>query len=585
MSETLCPVCYCNNLNDNSKLHCGFEVCEECVVNWVKTEAKYDFITAGDPTRSVSDAISKQEGKNYSTIIETIKCININCQNGEDEEAEEKDIGILHRLTYEECLDFVQKSPDQKYRDLFSNAMLDLLVPNSRSSIKCPKQGCEYVGYVNLRDKCNAEISCELCGYSWREPGLTPFSSKLFNCLCSWKSNLNLFTELQKVIRAQACPGCGISIIKGPGCKHMVCQKCEKEFCWICLGDYPGYRHRGVLFCPFRLILKILIWLWLILFTVNLKFIIIFPAYRRFTEDAIKWIGIWLLANIMMISLGLALIWYQIAKDSFEYRGGCNTVMYYFLRLLSLIWPLLWCAMWASTYIFWDLGKSMLWILLWQTVALIGLAIIAFLVFIISKCIKQKLYVRRQRIMYEQIQAANASNAGYGDSLVDNQYYDENVLGVRQEFIKSEPPNQDSLTQKSFKRCKRTNSFEAWEANVHADQRLEEEPQYNNDLLRLLGNNLPNDSSNPLLEIDAIKPRANKRRNSIQGIYTFNWEKDNKENNKEPEERKSLLSVSDSGDNEYSIPVAPLNERPPSSIPDIHQIPPKEIYSDEDISF
>ncbi len=62
--------------------------------------------------------------------------MNANCQRGEDEEAGEKDIGITHRLTYEECLDFVQKSPHQKYRDQFSDAMLDLHVPNSRSTIK-----------------------------------------------------------------------------------------------------------------------------------------------------------------------------------------------------------------------------------------------------------------------------------------------------------------------------------------------------------------------------------------------------------------------------------------------------------------
>lgn len=84
------------------------------MINWVKTQAKFEFIKVGDPTREISDAIAKQEEKGYSTIIETIKCLNIDCQRGEDDEAEQKDLAITHRLTYEECLDFIQRSPDQQ---------------------------------------------------------------------------------------------------------------------------------------------------------------------------------------------------------------------------------------------------------------------------------------------------------------------------------------------------------------------------------------------------------------------------------------------------------------------------------------
>jgi hypothetical protein len=45
--------------------------------------------------------------------------------------------------------------------------------------LKCPKQGCDYVGYINPRDKCNENLECEKCLYSWVEPGLAPFCTKI----------------------------------------------------------------------------------------------------------------------------------------------------------------------------------------------------------------------------------------------------------------------------------------------------------------------------------------------------------------------------------------------------------------------
>lgn len=32
----------------------------------------------------------------------------------------------------------------------------------------------------------------------------------------------------------------------------MTCQKCSYEFCWICLGHYPGYQHTTFTACPLR---------------------------------------------------------------------------------------------------------------------------------------------------------------------------------------------------------------------------------------------------------------------------------------------------------------------------------------------
>ncbi|RIA99022.1 hypothetical protein C1645_800887 [Glomus cerebriforme] len=43
------------------------------------------------------------------------------------------------------------------------------------------------------------------------------------------------------------CPQCGVRIIKGEGCNHIICgmKKCHYEFCWLCFADYNEIRKHG----------------------------------------------------------------------------------------------------------------------------------------------------------------------------------------------------------------------------------------------------------------------------------------------------------------------------------------------------
>lgn len=59
----ICFICYTNPIPKQSQLKCGFKVCEECLIYWIKAEAKYEFIKVGSPTREIEDAITKQERK------------------------------------------------------------------------------------------------------------------------------------------------------------------------------------------------------------------------------------------------------------------------------------------------------------------------------------------------------------------------------------------------------------------------------------------------------------------------------------------------------------------------------------------
>jgi len=41
------------------------------------------------------------------------------------------------------------------------------------------------------------------------------------------------------------CPNCGTPILKNGGCNKVICSKCNKFFCWLCLKIIHGYEHFG----------------------------------------------------------------------------------------------------------------------------------------------------------------------------------------------------------------------------------------------------------------------------------------------------------------------------------------------------
>lgn len=51
---------------------------------------------------------------------------------------------------------------------------------------------------------------------------------------------------------SEKCPNCSVTILKNGGCPHILCLKCNFQFCWLCLGSYPEYNHVEKTFCPLR---------------------------------------------------------------------------------------------------------------------------------------------------------------------------------------------------------------------------------------------------------------------------------------------------------------------------------------------
>ena len=173
MSE-LWFIWYTNQWPKDATLKCGFKVCEDCLINWVQAEANYEFIEAGNLNRTVDQAIDRQKKNNYSVIIETLKWVNAECQQGNDGQGENAPKDIRHRLTFEEVLEFVQKSEKPEWKEKLDKVLFDILTPTWQSLIKWPRQGCEVVGFVNLRQRWSELLEWEKWLYTWSDPNLEP---------------------------------------------------------------------------------------------------------------------------------------------------------------------------------------------------------------------------------------------------------------------------------------------------------------------------------------------------------------------------------------------------------------------------
>ena len=51
--------------------------------------------------------------------------------------------------------------------------------------------------------------------------------------------------EVAKLQGAKHCPGCSVLTYRDGGCSHMTCQRCIKQWCFLCGGDYLGHYTMG----------------------------------------------------------------------------------------------------------------------------------------------------------------------------------------------------------------------------------------------------------------------------------------------------------------------------------------------------
>jgi len=197
--NNICPICSENfiSLNENTLKKCGHSFCNSC---W------YDFLS-----------IKIKENKLIS-----IKCLDYKCQ---EKLSDEFIINLLNN-DYELI---------RKYKRFKS----ELEILNDPNKKLCPFPECD--SYLELKDIKNKEVTC--------------LNNHTFCFLCLQKPhgklpcNENLDTSIKEFAKknfVKKCPKCSIITEKTSGCNHIICSKCNYEWCWLCNKRYRiGHYEKG----------------------------------------------------------------------------------------------------------------------------------------------------------------------------------------------------------------------------------------------------------------------------------------------------------------------------------------------------
>ena len=113
---------------------------------------------------------------------------------------------VPHELTHHECLSFLCKSDNKQAYDRFTKCMLNVIAIERRDFRKCPAQGCDYIGYIELRPS-NDYLVCEKCDYKWEDPDLYPFFKWIYKGVKNFLSlNSDVLNNLNKIMSGEPCP-------------------------------------------------------------------------------------------------------------------------------------------------------------------------------------------------------------------------------------------------------------------------------------------------------------------------------------------------------------------------------------------
>ena len=194
-----CPACdelFIAN-EKNTLKNCFHSFCNEC---W------FDFLS-----------IKIKENK-----LTSIKCLEYECREKPDDDF------IINLLNSNEEL-------IEKYKKF----KLELEIINDPNRKFCPFPNCN--SFLELKDKNNKEVKCS--------------NNHIFCFLCLGKPHGNSpcnneinksMVEYEKNNFVKKCPKCDIITEKMKGCNHIICAKCNYQWCWLCNGEYnPEHFYEG----------------------------------------------------------------------------------------------------------------------------------------------------------------------------------------------------------------------------------------------------------------------------------------------------------------------------------------------------
>ena len=196
--EKICEVCTNNFVSnkENTLEKCGHSFCNNC---W------YNFLY-----------IQIQENK-----LSYIKCLNYNCK----EKLSEK--FIINLL--QDNIELINK---------YKRYKLELEIINSSNKKFCPFPNCD--SYLELKDEKNKDVTClnnhTFCFFCLKKP-----HGKI-SCNENLDSSMIEFAQNNFV---KKCPNCGIITEKSSGCNHIICAKCNYQWCWLCNEKYESGHYNN----------------------------------------------------------------------------------------------------------------------------------------------------------------------------------------------------------------------------------------------------------------------------------------------------------------------------------------------------
>ena len=201
MEPSFCTIC--QQAPFTVRLTCGCNgYCQECIVDWFEVQLKGQF---------------------------TSEATSLICPTGNSR----------HEIPFEEVFDIIKGSPQESNVE---QLILRMRFRAMGDAVFCPKEGCDYVGWIDKAMRCMQPVECEGCGNSWTEDQLVPDWRRLGNQgLRMVAGQDESFSFVWKDLWTSLCPRCGVSIEKDGGCSHMVCYKCKLNFCWSCMRPFRSH--------------------------------------------------------------------------------------------------------------------------------------------------------------------------------------------------------------------------------------------------------------------------------------------------------------------------------------------------------
>ena len=400
MDEQLCLIWYSNICDNNAKLKWSFSVWPSCFVDWIETKVRPGFI-----------ASRKSRHNNRSRdLTSTIPCVNF-CWSDNNKIDNSYEV---HELTHTEWLKFVSDWSDRQAYDRFVRCMLDVITTQENDFRRCPGQGWDYIGTISHRPS-NRQLVCEKWGYQWDDPSLYPLAKKLYrgftNCFSLNSEHLN---SLQKVMRGEPWPNCGICIFKLDGWNHMVWASWGYEFWWMCLGHYPSYRHTEQTFCPLRNVIISAFVVYLLIFSVDIKLWLRFETLKYYQQIVLDWAVFVSSSNVYAWAAFLEITFVSFASENrelmiyFPQYEAVYKQKYYNYLVLSLLYPVAYFGASVVWYIYFEYFRNMVFLVINEAMMCAACSCIFGLLF----CIYRLLWVRHDEILYEDPMSLPSADEG-----------------------------------------------------------------------------------------------------------------------------------------------------------------------------